>query len=124
MTPFATATPTNGRQPSAHTAPVRRCHGCTVVATTTAIIRTRHTRALRRTLSLARSLYACGHLALPTDRSDSPPLSRHPSAISPTKAASFERRYGFKFETVRKLYLLWFLPVQLIIYFLDIFKII
>lgn len=63
MTPFATATPTDGSQPAP---PLARCHGCTVVAATTAIIRTRHTRALRQTRALSLSMPAVTSRFQPT----------------------------------------------------------
>ena len=67
----------------------RRHHGCTVVAVTTAIIRTRHTRALRQTLYRR----GCGHLAPLTNR---PP----PRPIPSRTPTGFERRYNFKLPTV------------------------
>lgn len=71
VTPFATATPTE--QPASQASQRRRRHhGCTVVAVTTAIIRTRHTRALRQTLFRR----GCGHLAPLTNR---PPPRPTPS---------------------------------------------
>lgn len=75
----------------------RRHHGCTVVAVTTAIIRTRHTRALRQTLYRR----GCGHLAPLTNRPPPRPTPSLPSR-SPT---GFDRRYNFKLPTVGGLWL-------------------